>query len=392
MSRNPAEVTRRDVFRAAGLVTGAWAGSAGAWVPSRKRREAGSRGAEDELARAVSLSDVEVIAAQKMSREAWEFIHSGAADELTVQRNITAFQALVLRQRALVDVSKIDTRVRLLGRELPHPILIAPTASHGLVHPDAEIATAQGAAAAGTTLIVSTFSTKPLEDIAKSARGPLWHATYVMKDRGVSKDLFSRAKAAGYEAIAIPVDSPVVGARDREHRTYRFKDRKPPTFSEYPAPYWRFPTTWKDIEWARGATDLPIVLKGILDPDDADRAVKAGAAAVFVSNHGGRNLDTLPSTIEVLPEIAQAVAGRVPILLDGGIRRGTDVLKALALGAQAVLVGRPSLYGLAMGGPEGVAAVINILRNELEMAMALVGRPTLMRLDPSAIHTPRERR
>jgi 4-hydroxymandelate oxidase len=326
-----------------------------------------------------------------MTREAWEFIHSGAADEATVRRNVDAFQALLLHPRAPAEVSSLDTRVTLLGRELAHPILISPTASHGLVHEEAELATARGAGAAATTLIVSTFATRPLEEIARAARGPLWHATYIMKDRGVTKDLFARAKAAGVEAVVIPVDSPVVGARDREHRTYRFKDRKPVSFAEYPANFWRYPTTWKDIEWARGTTDLPIILKGILHRDDAEQAIRAGAAAVFVSNHGGRNLDTLPSTIEVLPEIAEAVAGRVPILLDGGVRRGTDVLKALALGARAVLIGRPSLYGLAVAGAEGVAAAVNILRNELEMAMALCGRASIARLDRSVLYAPRAR-
>jgi 4-hydroxymandelate oxidase len=378
-------VTRRALLQS----TGFWAGAASLPASELLQEEAARAGAAHSRsgpAAAVSLRDVEAIAAEKMSREAWEFINSGAADEATVRRNVEAFQALLLHPRALEDVSRIDTRVTLFGRELAHPILISPTASHGLVHPDAEAATAQGAAAAGSTLVVSTFSTKPLEEIAKAARGPLWHATYVMKDRGVTKDLFGRAKAAGFEAIVIPVDSPVVGARDREHRTYRFKDRKPLSFSDYPANYWRYPTTWKDIEWARSATDLPLILKGILHPDDAVRAIDSGASAVFVSNHGGRNLDTLPSTIETLPEIAQAVAGRVPLLLDGGIRRGTDVLKALALGARAVLVGRPSLYGLAMGGAAGVTAVINILRNELDMAMALTGRRTIASLDRSLIY------
>jgi 4-hydroxymandelate oxidase len=324
-----------------------------------------------------------------MSPEAWEFINSGAADEISVRRNVDAFQALLLRQRALVDVSKIDTRVTLFGRERPHPILVSPTASHGLVHPEAELETARGVARAQSTFTVSTFSTKSLEEIAKSAPGPFWHATYVMRDRGVTRDLLGRAKAAGFEAIVIPVDSPVVGARDREHRTYRFKDRRPPTLAEYPADVRRFPTTWKDIEWARGTTDLPIVLKGILDPDDAAEALKVGASGIFVSNHGGRNLDTLPATIDVLPEIVEAVSGKLPILLDGGVRRGTDVLKALALGASAVLVGRPSLYGLATDGARGVASVLNILRNELEMAMALVGRPTIASLDRSLIYLPK---
>jgi 4-hydroxymandelate oxidase len=367
------------MLQSVGVIAGAAAIPAGEPAPERPGRASAP----------VSLRDMEALAAERMSREAWEFINSGAADEATVRRNVEAFQSLLLHPRAPADVSGLDTRITLLGKERPHPILISPTASHGLVHEDAEVATAQGAGAAGATLIVSTFATKPLEEIARAARAPLWHATYILKDRGATKDLFARAKAAGVEAIAIPVDSPVVGARDREHRTYRFKDRKPPSLTEYPANTRRYPTTWKDIEWVRGATDLPIVLKGILHPDDAEQAIRAGAAGVFVSNHGGRNLDTLPSTIEVLPEIAQAVAGRVPILLDGGVRRGTDVLKALALGARAVLIGRPSLYGLAVGGAAGVAAVVNILRNEFEMALALCGRPSISRLDPSVLYTPR---
>ena len=371
-------VTRRSLLRSVGVLAGAAAIPAREPGPERPGRPPVPG----------SLREMESLAQERMSPEAWEFINSGAADEATVRRNVDAFRSLLLRPRAPADVAGLDTRITLFGKERPHPILISPTASHGLVHEDAEVATAQGAGAAGATLVVSTFSTKPLEEIARAARGPLWHATYIMKDRGATKDLLARAKAAGVEAIAIPVDSPVVGARDREHRTYRFKDRRPVSFAEYPAAYWRYPTTWKDIEWARGATDLPIVLKGILHPDDAEEAVRAGAAAVFVSNHGGRNLDTLPSTIEVLPEIVQAVAGRVPVLLDGGVRRGTDVLKALALGARAVLVGRPSLYGLAVGGAAGVAAVVNILRNELEMAMALSGRPSIARLDRSVLHPP----
>jgi 4-hydroxymandelate oxidase len=377
-------VTRRQVLSGAGLLAGAAAVS-----PSGFGGEIVREGRLHSHPGMISLRDAQRIAAETMSLEAWEFIHSGAADETTVRWNEEAFQAIALRQRALLEVTPLDTRVTLLGRERPHPILISPTATHGLVHADAEIATARGAAAAGSTLVVSTFSTKPLEEIAKAAGGPLWHATYVMKDRGVTRELLGRVKASGYEAVCIPIDSPVVGARDREHRTYRFKDKTPVTLAEYPANYWRFPTTWKDIDWVRGATDLPVVLKGILDPEDADRAVRAGASAVFVSNHGGRNLDTLPATIDVLPEIAAAVAGRVPVLLDGGIRRGTDVMKALALGATAVLIGRPSLYGLAAGGAGGVAAVINILRNELEMAMALTGRATISSLDGSLIRAPR---
>jgi 4-hydroxymandelate oxidase len=334
--------------------------------------------------RLVSLRDFERKASSSMPRATWEFINSGAGDEATVRWNEEAFQRLRLRQRVMDDLSRLDTRVRVLGRERPHPILLSPTSNHGLVHPQGELETARGAGDAGAILIVSTFADRPLEEIARAAKGPLWHATYVMKDRGRTRDMLQRAEAVGCEAICVPVDSPVVGARDREHRTYRFP-REPISFQDYPVDFWRFPTTWKDIDWIRSQTMLPLVLKGILEPADAERAIRAGAQAVFVSNHGGRNLDTLPATLEVLSDVADKVAGRVPILLDGGVRRGTDVLKALALGATAVAIGRPYLYGLACSGAAGVRAVVNVLRNELEMAMALTGRPTIASIDRSVV-------
>jgi 4-hydroxymandelate oxidase len=341
--------------------------------------------AAEAPARLVSLRDFERRAAAIMPRAAWEFINSGAGEELTVRWNEEAFQRLRLRQRVMEDVSHLNTHMRLLGRERHHPILLSPTANHGLVHPQAELETARGAGEAGAILIVSTFADRPLEEIARAATGPLWHATYVMKDRGWTQDLLQRAEAAGCEAICVPVDSPVIGARDREHRTYRFP-REPVSFLDYPVDYWRFPTTWKDIDWIRSRTKLPLVLKGILDPADADLAIRAGAQAIFVSNHGGRNLDTLPATLEVLPDLADKVAGRVSIVLDGGVRRGTDVLKAIALGASAVAIGRPYLYGLACSGAAGVRGVVNILRNELEMAMALAGRPTIVSIDRSVVY------
>jgi 4-hydroxymandelate oxidase len=319
-----------------------------------------------------------------MTPVAWEFVGSGAGDERTLRWNEEAFGRLRLRQRALVDVSRLDTRVRLLGRERPHPIILAPTSNHTLVHPEGEVATARGAGWAGATMVVSTFSDKRLEEILEAATQPCWHATYVMKDRGRTRDLLARAEAAACEAICIPIDSPVVGARYREHRTYRFP-HAPISLLDYPVDYWRYPTTWKDIDWVRAQTKLPLVLKGILDPEDADRAIRAGVAAIYVSNHGGRNLDTLPATLEILPEVAEKVSGRLPIIVDGGVRRGTDVLKALALGATAVAIGRPYLYGLAFSGADGVRGVVNVLRNELEMAMALTGRPTIASIDRSLI-------
>jgi 4-hydroxymandelate oxidase len=246
------------------------------------------------------------------------------------------------------------------------------------------IEAARGAGEAGATLIISTFADRPLEEIARAATQPIWHATYLMKDRGQTRAWLQRAEASGCEAICVPIDSPVVGARDREHRTYRFP-RDPISFLDYPVNYWRFPTTWQDIDWIRSQTKLPLVLKGILDPEDAELGIRAGAAAIFVSNHGGRNLDTLPATLEVLPEVADKVARRVPILVDGGVRRGTDILKALALGASAVAIGRPYLHGLAAAGAAGVRGVVNILRNELEMAMATSGRPTIASIDRSVV-------
>jgi 4-hydroxymandelate oxidase len=380
------DITRRQTL---GMTAGvAWAAALESQAGVSPNR-AGAKPADEgkTTSRLVSLRDFEREASQLMTRTAWEFINSGAGDEHTVKWNEEAFVRLRLRQRALVDVSTLDTRVRVLGREMAHPILLAPTSNHTLVHPEGEVATARGAGEAGATLIVSTFADKPLEEISRAATQPLWHATYVMKDRARTRDLLARAEAAACEAICIPIDSPVVGARDREHRTYRFS-REPISFQKYPVDYWRYPTTWKDIEWVRARTKLPIVLKGVLEADDAERGIRAGAAAIYVSNHGGRNLDTLPATLEVVSDIAEKIHGRVPIVVDGGVRRGTDIMKALALGATAVAIGRPYLYGLAVSGADGVRAVVNILRNELEMAMALTGRPTIASIDRSLILPP----
>ena len=332
----------------------------------------------------VSIRDYERLAPTKMSFTSYEFIAGGAGDDQTVRWNEAAFQRIILNPRSGINVSKIDTHVTLLGRSLPHPILLSPASEHGRLHPDGERATVRGAAAAQAITIVSSFATEKVEDIAKAASWPLWHATYTFKDRGRTSDLIQRAQASGYEAIVVPIDDPVAGARDREERAYRFKG-KPVSFQSYPVDYVRYPTSWADIEWYAAQTKLPLVIKGVLHPDDAEEAIKLGAKAVFVSNHGGRSLDTVPPTIDVLPAIVDRVAGRVPILIDSGIRRGTDVLKALAYGATAVSIGRPYLYGLAVEGPEGVTGVVNILRNELEMAMAAVGRPTITSIDRSII-------
>jgi 4-hydroxymandelate oxidase len=230
-------------------------------------------------------------------------------------------------------------------------------------------------------MILSTFAHESIEDVKKEATEPLWHATYLLKDRGECKAIMQRAEAAGYEAIVIVIDTPVMGARDRERRS----QPKTVLFQYHPIDYYRFPVTWSDVEWYRAQTKLPLVLKGVMDPDDAEQCLQLGASAIIVSNHGGRNLDTTPATIEMLPAVVERVAGRVPVLIDGGIRRGTDVLKALALGATAVGIGRPYLYGLAVEGADGVKGVVNILRNELEMAMASTGRPTIASINRSVL-------
>ena len=331
----------------------------------------------------VSLRDYERLAESRLLPGVWAYISAGAADELTSRRNETAFEEICLRPCSLLDISKLDTRVTLFRRVMPHPILLAPTANHRLVHPLGEQETARGAGASETTLIVSALASRSLEAIAAEATWPLWFQSYLLKDREQTKEMVRRAEALGFEALCITVDQPVQGMRDRWRKFRRTGNRD--SLQNYPVNLVEYPVTWGDIEWYRSLTNLPVVIKGIMNSDEAELAIRAGAAAVFVSNHGGRNLDTAPATIQVLPRIADTVAGRVPVLFDGGIRRGTDLLKALALGATAVAIGRPYLHGLAVKGAAGVAGVVNILRNELEMAMALTGRTCLARLDRSVV-------
>jgi 4-hydroxymandelate oxidase len=334
----------------------------------------------------------------------WEYISGGAADEITLRHNHEAYEHLLLKPRALVDVSHLDTRVQLLGRDLPYPILLAPTAYQKLTHPDGEIATAKGAAAAKATMVASTMSNVTLEEIAAVANGGpggIWFQLYVQPDRDLTRSLVHRAEAAGYEALVVTVDAPVLGPRYRELRANfalppnleranlrgyasansAFHPSEDSIFSATLDPS----LTWKDIDWFRSITRLPILLKGIQNPDDATRAVDAGANGIIVSNHGARDLDTAPATIEVLPAIAAKVSHRIPVLVDGGIRRGTDVLKALALGATATLIGRPYLFGLAVNGADGVTHILQILHRELQIAMALTGRPRISDFDASLI-------
>ena len=336
------------------------------------------------LDRLLSLFDYEAEAQKHISHGAWARISGGAADELTLRWNHEAYEKILLKPRALVDVSHLNTRVTLFGQELPFPILLAPTGAQKFVHPEGEMAAVRGAASANAIYVISSSASMRVEDIAKAAGFPVWFQLYVQRDRGFTRDLVQRAEDAGCRALCVTVDSPTFGARNREERAKsELPERELPNLKgkDYLDPA----LTWKDIDWLRSFARRPVLLKGILNPDDAQTAASAGVDGIIVSNHGARNLDTVPATITVLPFIVERVAGRVPVLVDGGIRRGTDVLKALAFGATAVQIGRPYLWGLGIGGSEGVAQVVAILRREFELAMMLAGRPTLRSIDRSVI-------
>jgi len=338
-----------------------------------------------------TLDDFERLARERVPHATYEFMAGGAADEVTLRWNREAFEKIRLRPRMLTGVSAVDTNITILGDILSYPILLAPVAYQRLMHPEGEIAAARGAAQAGATFVMSTAATCAIEEIAATGVR-LWLQIYLQSDRSVTRDLLQRAEAAGVRALCLTVDTPVLGTRNRQARA---KFSLP---ADLPTPHLdavgrnelslvsmkRQPATWKDVDWLRSITKLPVLLKGILDDRDAQLGVEHGAAGIIVSNHGARNLDTVPATIDALPAIAERVKG-VPILLDGGIRRGTDVVKALALGANAVLIGRPYVYALAAGGSDGVARAIAILREELETAMMLLGRASVRDLDRSIL-------
>lgn len=321
----------------------------------------------------LTIEDYERAARERIDPVAWEYIASGAADEITLCWNMDAYRSLRLVPRQLRDVSSLDLGITLLGHRLAHPILLAPTACHKLAHPTGELGTARGARAAEAGMVLSSYSTVPVEQVAAEKPPLFWFQLYV-QERSFTERLLHRAVAAGATAIAVTIDTPMSGARNRQQRSgFAF----PPDLPHISGGRSEHPLTWKDLEWIQRAASVPIVLKGVLHPDDAELAVKSGAAGIMVSNHGGRNLDTALATIDALPPIVDKVAGRLPVIVDGGIRRGTDVLKALANGASAVMIGRPYVHGLAVNGAAGVEAVIGILRHELELAMALSGCATI---------------
>lgn len=358
----------------------------------------------------VNLQDYEAHAQARLDPAAWAYLHGGAADELTAQANHHAWGQWQLQPRVLRALHGGHTRSELFGRTLHHPIMLAPVAYQKLAHPDGELASACAASAQQAGIILSTQASTLLEHVAQAIasdadRGPMWLQLYVQHDRGFTRELVQRAEQAGYEALVVTVDAPTSGARDRERRA-GFKlpagisavnlaglPPRPtpaigPGYSELFDSLLQGATTWDDIAWLQSQTRLPVLLKGVLHPDDARLALAQGVQGLIVSNHGGRTLDTAVSTAWALPRITEAVGGSVPVLVDGGIRRGTDVLKALALGARAVLIGRPCVHALATAGAMGVAHVLRLLRDEFEIAMALTGCATLADIQPSLLIKP----
>jgi isopentenyl diphosphate isomerase/L-lactate dehydrogenase-like FMN-dependent dehydrogenase len=317
----------------------------------------------------LTVDDYEPLARDRLPPDVYGYYAGGAGDEWTLRENRAAFERLVIRPRMLTGAFPPDPSTELLGARIDAPILVAPWAYQRLAHPDGEVATARAASRAGTIMVVSTTAQDILEDIASAGDGPTWWQLYVFTDRSVTVETLHRVHEAGYAAICFTVDFPVAGLRHRDTRTGFDMPFGLPHSDLVFDPN----ITWDDIAWIREQAPLPILVKGILTAEDARLAVEAGADGVVVSNHGARQLDSVAATITVLPEIVEAVEGRIPVVLDGGVRRGTDVFKALALGATAVMVGRPICWGLTVGGEDGVFDVLRILRDELVNTMSLAG-------------------
>ena len=350
----------------------------------------------------LDLDDLERLARERLDPGAYDYVAGGADAELTVTDNLAAWSRVRLRPRVLRDVAAVATATTVLGTPVANPVLVAPTAYHQLIHPDGEAATAAGAATAGSLMVVSTQSNRSLEEVAAAApEAPRWFQVYVHTDRTFTEELVERAAAAGYSALALTVDVPVLGNRLRDVRN-RFRFPPGMVFGNAAG---RFDTsgdvdtftqatrfdpglTVETIGWLSDRSGLPVLVKGVLRGDDASACLAAGAAGIVVSNHGGRQLDTALATADALPEVVAAVDGRAEVYVDGGVRRGTDVVKALALGARGVLVGRPVLWGLAAAGADGVGRVLSGLTAELVRSMALCGAARLADLTSDLVARP----
>jgi isopentenyl diphosphate isomerase/L-lactate dehydrogenase-like FMN-dependent dehydrogenase len=340
------------------------------------------------------LDEFEPLARGAMDAAAYAYYAGGAADEITLRANLAAFERYRLVPRVLVDVSSVDAATTLLGTPVAMPIGIAPNAAQHLADKEAECATARAAATAGVLMCLSTFSNRSIEEVAAAAEGPKWFQLYVHKDRGVAKSMIERAAASGYRAIVVTVDVPVGGYRERELRTpFRQSqqqafgnlqdDARGKTILDLLDGLINAALTWDDLGWIKSVSGLPLVVKGVLSPVDAALCVEHGADGVVVSNHGGRQLDRVPAAVDMLEQVVDAVAGRAEVYVDGGVRRGTDVVTALALGARAVFIGRPYLFALALAGQYGVELCLELIHAELLNAMALVGADRVDRVDRS---------
>ena len=379
--------------------------------------------------RVVNVEDLRSLARRRLPRAVFDYLDGGAEGEVTLRENCRAFEEVTLRPRQAVPVRDCDSRVRVLGVDLSFPALLAPVGFSRLMHPEGEVGAARAAGAAGTVYILSTLSGHRLEDVRAASRGPVWYQLYLLGGRGAAESALDRARAAGYSALVVTVDTPVAGMRERDvHNGLKellsgsLQDRLPFLPQFLARPRWlarflrdrrlpRFPNivvpregpialldvsaalaqtaiVWEDLRWIRDAWRGPIVIKGLLTGEDARRAVDEGAEAIVVSNHGGRQLDGVSASLRALPEVVKAVGGRVEVLMDGGVRRGADILKAICLGARAVLVGRAYAYGLAAAGEAGVARTLEILRDDVERTLKLLGCRSVADLDRSHANVP----
>ena len=383
------------------------------------------------LSRAINIADLRRIAQRRVPKVVFDYLDGGADGEVTLSENCRAFQSITFRPRQAVAFPKVDMGVRVLGTEISFPAMLAPVGYSRLMHPGGEVVAAKAAGEAGTGYILSTISGHKLENVKAATSGPAWYQLYLVGGRGAAEGAIARARQAGFSALVITVDTAVGGSRERDPRNGMVELLGGSVFAKIPFlpqilahPGWlasflldggvpklenivvpgkgpmplidvsaslgQSAVSWNDLRWIREAWTGPIVIKGVLIADDARRAVDEGAAAVVVSNHGGRQLDTVSPTIRALPEVVAAVNGKAEVLMDGGVRRGSDIVKALCLGARAVLVGRAYAYGLTAGGHAGVARAISILRADVERTMRLLGCGSVAELNPSYVDFPRE--
>jgi L-lactate dehydrogenase (cytochrome) len=370
------------------------------------------------LARAASVADLRAIAQRRLPRGVFDYIDGGAEDERTMAANMAAFAGVTFRPRVLRDVGDVDPSTTLLGRPLPLPLVLAPTGFTRIADPDGELAVARAAARAGLPYTLSTLGTRSIEEVAEASGGPKWFQVYVWRDRGLVKEMIDRAATAGYDALVLTVDTAVLGRRERDVRrgfslppkvglgtlvdgaahpgwTWRFLRSEPirfanvrdemgvgdgstaVTLSEYVNTQFDPGLSWRDVEWMRSVWDGPLVVKGIQNVDDARLAAEAGVEAIALSNHGGRQLDSAPATLDLVAPVADAVGDRLEVICDGGVRRGSDIVKAVALGARACMAGRAYLYGLGAAGERGVDHVLGLLDADVRRTMALIGASTV---------------